>query len=192
MGIRYLEAEPFARLPEQFHKQADANRWLEENLREARRQSLLEGPSFDRDSKLYLVDVPFGRIFVVDYFTDQGQTGLHDPSTAFRLTRDGALSCVMSGIPTPKASCSTWTNRPCMSPSRDNAIRRLPFRLVGTVSKAGASIRMSGGTGPDGLALNAEGGLAVAHVGTGCAWIFSALGEPRQRINAPTHRSFGH
>ncbi len=39
--------------------------------------------------------------------------------------------------------------------------------------------------GPDGLALDAEGSLAVAHVGFGAVWLFSARGEPLVRIEPP-------
>ena len=42
---------------------------------------------------------------------------------------------------------------------------------------------MSGG-GPDGLALDEAGNLAVAHVGRGAVWLFSRLGEPLRRINS--------
>lgn len=258
-GIELLKAEVFAKLPEKFHRKPSHNRWLEENLRGAPRHSLLEGPSFDRAGNLYLADVPFGRIFLVDsrgtvsivaeydgepnglaihrdgrifvadfrngvmrvdltlgsvhpvcqsapdgnfhgvndlvfasngdlYFTDQGQTGLHDPSgRVFRLTGDGNLKCIMGGIPSPNGIVFNGDESALyLAVTRDNAIWRLPFKLDGTVAKVGAFIRMSGGVGPDGLALNCEGGLAVAHMGMGCVWIFSALGEVRQRINAPS------
>ncbi len=39
--------------------------------------------------------------------------------------------------------------------------------------------------GPDGLALDNEGNLAVAHVGFGAVWIFSPRGEPVYRIDPP-------
>lgn len=42
---------------------------------------------------------------------------------------------------------------------------------------------MSGGlVGPDGLALDANGNLAVAHCGLGTVWLFNRLGEPIARI----------
>jgi gluconolactonase len=45
---------------------------------------------------------------------------------------------------------------------------------------------MTGGFGPDGMAIDAENNLAVCHVGLGVVWLFSALGEPMLRINSPT------
>jgi gluconolactonase len=55
----------------------------------------------------------------------------------------------------------------------------------GTATKVGAYIRLSGGGGPDGIALDAQGGLAVCHVGFGAVWIFSPKGEPLYRVDAP-------
>src|SRR5690606_529950 len=46
-------------------------------------------------------------------------------------------------------------------------------------------LQLSGGVGPDGLALDAAGGLAVAHAGLGAVWLFSNRGEPLYRINTP-------
>ena len=39
-------------------------------------------------------------------------------------------------------------------------------------------------TGPDGLAVDEGGRLAVAHAGLGVVWIFSRLGEPQYRIDS--------
>ncbi len=36
------------------------------------------------------------------YFTDQGQTGMHDPTgRVYRLTTDGRLACLLDTIPSP-------------------------------------------------------------------------------------------
>ena len=43
-------------------------------------------------------------------------------------------------------------------------------------------IRMNDQDHPDGLAIDEEGNLAVAHVGLGVIWLFSARGEPMLRI----------
>jgi gluconolactonase len=53
------------------------------------------------------------------------------------------------------------------------------------VTKVGLFIQLSGGLGPDGLALDASGGLAVAHAGLGTVWLFDAFGEPSLRIRTP-------
>jgi gluconolactonase len=69
--------------------------------------------------------------------------------------------------------------------TRDNAIWRVPLMSDGTATKVGAYIRMSGGGGPDGIALDEQGGLAVCHVGFGAVWLFSPRGEPMYRIDSP-------
>ena len=69
--------------------------------------------------------------------------------------------------------------------TRDNAVWRVPLTKTGASTKVGVFIQMSGGAGPDGMALDAEGNLAVAHVGLGTVWLFSALGEPIRRIRTP-------
>ena len=53
----------------------------------------------------------------------------------------------------------------------------------GTASKVGLFIQMSGGhAGPDGMALDTEGGLVVAHPST-TAWRFDALGRPTHHVD---------
>lgn len=53
------------------------------------------------------------------------------------------------------------------------------------VTKVGAFIRMSGGNGPDGVAMDEDDNIAVCHVGMGCVWLFDRIGEPLLRIRAP-------
>lgn len=47
-------------------------------------------------------------------------------------------------------------------------------------------LNLSGGAGPDGMALDNEGNLAVCHPGLGALWLFSRLGEPMYRIQSCT------
>jgi gluconolactonase len=56
---------------------------------------------------------------------------------------------------------------------------------------------MSGGWGgPDGLAMDSQGRLAIAHVGMGCVWIVDEFGEPVYRVRScagkhTTNAAFG-
>ena len=43
---------------------------------------------------------------------------------------------------------------------------------------------MSGGVGPDGMALDLEGGIVLIHVGLGAAWHFCQNGELIPRIDS--------
>lgn len=116
------------------------------------------------------------------YFTDQGQTGLHDPTgRVYRYSTDGKLVCLVNTIPSPNGIVLDLHERVVyVAVTRANAVWRLPIMPDGAVSKVGVAIQLSGGlSGPDGLALDEEGGLIVAHAGMGC-WRFD-------RLNRPTH-----
>ncbi|MFG1191282.1 SMP-30/gluconolactonase/LRE family protein [Xanthobacter flavus] len=121
------------------------------------------------------------------YFTDQGQTGLHDPSGClYRLRTDGRLDCVLKGIPSPNGLVLNKTETVLfLAVTRANAIWRVPLMRDGTASKVGTFIQLSGGGGPDGLAIDEEDNLVICHMGLGSVWLFSALGEPMLRIRSP-------
>jgi gluconolactonase len=120
------------------------------------------------------------------YFTDQGLTGLHDPTgRVFRRRADGEVSCLIDNVPSPNGLV---TNRDesalYVAATRGNCIWRLPFLRGGAVAKVGIFVQLSGGGGPDGLALDDQGRLVVAHVGLGSVWVFDRLGEPVCRIKS--------
>ena len=123
------------------------------------------------------------------HFTDQGQTGLHDPAgRAYRL-RAGAdqADALVSNVPSPNGLVLTPDGHNLyVAATRDNAIWRVPITPDGGVIRVGRFIAMSGGlAGPDGMALDNQGNLVVAHTGMGTVWIFSRLGEPLLRIRSP-------
>ena len=68
--------------------------------------------------------------------------------------------------------------------TRANAIWRVPLMRDGTVAKVGTFIQLSGGGGPDGLAMDEAGNLVVAHIGLGAVWLFSPAGEPILRVQS--------
>lgn len=120
------------------------------------------------------------------YFTDQGLTGLHDPSgRVFRAAADGHVECLLDNIPSPNGIVlDPGETMLYVAVTRANAVWRVPLLADGGVAKVGNFIQMSGGVGPDGLAVDADGNIAVAHVGLGTVWLFSALGEPMLRIRS--------
>ena len=61
-----IQAEVFARLPDTFRKPEGTSEWHRYQPGNQPPHSLLEGPSFDADGRLYCVDVPWGRVFRVD------------------------------------------------------------------------------------------------------------------------------
>ncbi len=118
------------------------------------------------------------------YFTDQGLTGLHDPTgRLFRLTPQGKLSCLLDNIPSPNGLVMNREETQIyVAVTRGNCVWRVPFVRDGSIAKVGLFVQLSGGGGPDGLALDDEGGLIVAHVAMGSVWTFNAVGEPVYRI----------
>lgn len=220
--------------------------------------AFLEGPSFDRDGNLYVVDIPFGRIFKISpgggdwsvvaeydgwpnglrihkdgrlfvadhrrgimcvdpasgrvepvlegfrregfkgtndlvfsssgdlYFTDQGQTGLQDPTgRVYCLRANGQVDCLLKDIPSPNGLVLSPDERTLfVAVTRANQVWQLPLQPDGQTSKVGVFLQLSGGAGPDGIAMDAQGGLAVAHVGLGTVWIFNKLGEPTHRVRS--------
>jgi len=132
------------------------------------------------------------------YFTDQGMTGLHDPTgCVYRLHPQGNLDRVISGIPSPNGIALSRDQRTLyVNVTRHNAVWRAPLDAHGFAFKVGVFLRLSGGVGPDGLALDEQGGLAVAHLGLGSIWLFNPQGEPTARIRscaglATTNIAFG-
>jgi gluconolactonase len=250
-----IETTLFTRLPDRFR---DKRRtvWGAINKGGQATDSFLEGPSFDRDGNLWVVDISHGRIFriapdggewtliaeydgepnglkiaadgtilvadykngvmrldpatgavtpLVDryrlerfkgvndlflagngdlYFTDQGQTGMQDPTGRVFRFREGRLSCLIATVPSPNGLVTNLAETILyLAVTRANAVWRLPLMPDGGVSKVGIFVQLSGGSsGPDGMALDEQGNLFVAHCGMGSVWGFSPLGEPLWRI----------
>jgi gluconolactonase len=252
---RRSDTTVFTRLPDRFRR-ARPSAWAEANRGGLAIDSFLEGPSFDREGRLYVTDIPFGRVFRVDpageweqvaeydgwpnglkihrdgrifitdykrgmmlldpasgsvtpfletvgsesfkgvndlvfarsgnlYFTDQGQTGMHDPSgRVYRLAPDGRLTCLLDTIPSPNGivvdSEETFL---LVAVTRANQIWRVPLHASGLVTKVGVFSHLHGGpSGPDGLALDVNGSLLVAHAGFGTVWRLSSRAEPLDRF----------
>lgn len=124
------------------------------------------------------------------YFTDQGQTGLHDPTgRVIRVRASGSVEVLLDNVPSPNGLVLTPDESMLyLAVTRANAVWRIPLLRSGGVAKVGTFIQLSGGSGPDGLAIDEEGNLAIAHAGLGSIWRFNAHGEPLQRIRCPTGR----
>lgn len=245
----------FATLPDSLRMRGRRSGWAF-GKEQGDMHSFLEGPSFDREGNLYVVDIPYGRIlrvspegrftqvaeydgwpnglkihkdgriFIADhlrgilaldpatgkiepvlsrvrreglkgvndlvfagngdlYFTDQGQTGLQEPAgRVYRLDANGRVDCLIDTVPSPNGIVLSPDEKHLfVAATRANQVWRLPLHADGTTSKVAAFINLSGGlAGPDGLAMDAEGNLAVAHCGLGTVWLFSRVGEPMYRL----------
>ncbi|MEW5420961.1 SMP-30/gluconolactonase/LRE family protein [Amorphus sp. 3PC139-8] len=240
------------------HHRSEKNVWIDVQFHGKPAPVFLEGPSFDREGNLWLVDIPWGRlfkitpeghihceldydgqpnglaihkdgrIFIADckngilvfdpaskqletfldrillqpfkgpndltfasngdlYFTDQGQTGLHDPTgRVFRVRASGHVECLIDNVPSPNGLVlNAAEDTLFLAVTRDNAIWRVPLVHDGLTTKVGVFIQMSGGGGPDGLAMDSAGNLLVCHVGLGSIWVFNSIGEPIERLKTP-------
>jgi gluconolactonase len=90
----------------------------------------------------------------------------------------------MSDLPSPNGLVlSREENILFVNVTRANAVWRLPLPADVRVDKAGVFVQLSGGmSSPDGLAIDSQGGLAVAHSGLGAVWLFDRLGQPKYRV----------
>lgn len=125
------------------------------------------------------------------YFTDQAQSSLADPyGKVFRLRADsGRVEVVVANIPSPNGLVlNKAENALYLAVTRANQIWKVNFNADGSTGKVGTFIQLSGGHGPDGIALLEDDGLAVCHVGLGSTWLFDAWGEPTLRIKSPAGR----
>jgi gluconolactonase len=256
-----IQARVLTRLPDSFRNRVRTD-WCDANRPGQQIDSFLEGPSFDRAGNLYVVDIPFGRIFRISpqlewtlvaqydgwpnglaihkdgsiwiadyrrgllkldaggpitvlghrnsesfkglndltfdsqgdcYFTDQGQTGLHDPTgRVYRYSPSGEgrgggrLDLILGGIPSPNGiALDTMQKVLFIAVTRANAVWRGPILADGNVSKVGAFRTFFGTSGPDGMAVDRDNRLVVAHASLGGAFVIDARGEVTHFVKSP-------
>jgi gluconolactonase len=118
------------------------------------------------------------------YFTDPEGSHLGNPTgRVLRLRADGACEVLMEGLPYP--------NGLVLSPAQNelfvaltHSLQVVRLGLHGT-HRWRSFIQLSGGlSGPDGMAIDEAGNLAVVHAGFGTVWLFSLLGEPIARVRS--------
>ncbi len=255
--IKIIPAELWSRLPDHLHLSGRRSGWVDANKPGMTAHSFLEGPAFAPDGAVWLVDIPYGRIFRVSpdgewsvraeydgwpngmrirpdgsfmiadykrgilsldpesgtitpiietyrsegfkgcndlwfaadgtlYFTDQGQTGLHDPSG--RVYRaDPALERLEPLIrngPSPNGLVTDLADKVLfVAMTRSGEVWRLPLFPDGT-SKVGVFARLPAGvSGPDGIVLDSDGNLYVCHASRGAVFVFSPLGDQIAQID---------
>src|SRR3954452_11437481 len=120
------------------------------------------------------------------YFTDQGQSGIADPSgRVYRLRASGELQRLVANAPSPNGiTLNNKNSQVYVAITRAQQIWRLPLMAGGTPSKTGVAIQLSGGhAGPDGIEMDAEDGLVVCHLGVG-VWRFDSNCLPTHLVHA--------
>lgn len=124
------------------------------------------------------------------YFTDQGQTGLHDPTgRVYRYDMaTEKLDLLISNAPSPNGLVMNPEETVLyVAVTRGNGVWRLPIFPDGGTSKVSIFVQLAGGvSGADGMAVDSEGRLFVCDAGNGCAWVFTKWGEPVYRVRSQT------
>ena len=254
---RLIETRVFSTMPDHFRRKGVATAWADANRPGMATDSFIEGPSFDAEGHLYVVDVPFGRIFRISpggewslavaydgwpnglkiapdgrilvadyrhglmqldmaagrlravlssrnsesfrgcndlhlakngdiYFTDQGQTGLHDPTgRVYRLAPNGRLDCLIdTGISPNGLVLDPSGTVLFVAMTRDNAVWRMPLMADGSVAKVGRFCSLFDTSGHDGMTMDSAGRLFVAHASLGHVFVFAPNGELIARIKS--------
>lgn len=123
------------------------------------------------------------------YFTDQGQTGLHDPSgRVYRFDESsGRVDLLLTNAPSPNGiALGDGGKTLFVAMTRANQVWRAPLLPDGSISKMGAFQTFFGTSGPDGLCWSAAGELVVAHASLGAAFALSARGEVSRLLLSPS------
>jgi len=135
--------------------------------------SRIGGPSHGMKF-LGLNDLVFSRDGDV-FFTDQGESGLQNPNgSVYRIDANGKLDLIVGGIPSPNGLVfNAKENLLFVAVTRANAIWRTELHGV---NRTGLFVQLPA-SGPDGLALDEQGNVAVAVPGPGVIMVYSKWGE---------------
>jgi len=123
------------------------------------------------------------------WFTDPGRSSLSDPTgRVFRL-RSGATTpeLVLANVPYPNGIALSPDGRLVyVAATRANAVWRLLADAPDPVyPMVGTWVQLSGGLGPDGVAVHPNGCVAVAQGQAGRAHVFDPLGDLVARVRTP-------
>lgn len=120
-------------------------------------------------------------------FTDQAASSLAEPNgCVFRWRTDGSVDRLINNAPGPNGLVfNLEETKVYVSIVRANAIWCLELDDKGRHQKTGLFIQLSGGIGPDGLAMDEAGGLIVAHLGSGMVHRFDSRGRLTHFIESP-------
>jgi len=97
---------------------------------------------------------------------------------------------LLSNVPSPNGVALSPDERVLyLAVTRGNAVWRVPLLEDGSVSKVGAFFTSYGPSGPDGLAVDSQGRVAVANPGLGFLWVLNHRAEPQVVFRSPVGAS---
>lgn len=114
-------------------------------------------------------------------FTDQGMSGLQDPSgRVYRITPDGRVDVLLRNCPSPNGLVLDAAQTSLfVAMTRDNAVWLAPLYPDGSVQRTGRFSNYFGVGGPDGMAMDEEGSIFVAHSTLGSIFVHAKDGTPK-------------
>ncbi|HEY4173481.1 MAG TPA: SMP-30/gluconolactonase/LRE family protein [Rhodopila sp.] len=118
------------------------------------------------------------------YFTDQGRTGLQDPTgCVYCLKADGSLQTVIDTVPSPNGLVFNPAETELfVAVTRANAIWWVD--MVDPERRGALFVQMHA-QGPDGLAMDAAGNLVIAHAYHGAVWVYDRDAAPLYYLKSP-------
>jgi gluconolactonase len=122
------------------------------------------------------------------FFTDQGMTGLQDPSgRVYRLAPDGRMDVLIRNCPSPNGLVLNKKQDVLfVAMTRDNSVWHIPLYPDGSIQRTGRFSSYFGMGGPDGMTLDVEGNIFVAHSTLGTVYVHRPNGEPLAQIISNT------
>jgi gluconolactonase len=254
-----IRADVYTEMPEHFRRKGVPSEWSAINrVGRPPVDCFIEGITLDSQGNIYVVDIPFGRLFRISpskewtqlaewdgepngmalhpdgrffitdykqglltfdpksgkiasflgrkdserfkglndlvfagngdiYMTDQGQTGLQDPTgRIYRLRTNGQLDTLLStGISPNGLVLDASETVLFVAMTRDNAVWRVPLFPDGTTGKVGRFVSFYGVSGPDSISIDEAGNLIVPHASLGSVFVVNPDGEPIARILSP-------
>jgi len=117
-------------------------------------------------------------------FTDQGMTGLQDPSgRVYRLHPDGRMDVLLRNCPSPNGLVLDKSEDMLfVAMTRDNSVWHVPLYPDCTAQRTGRFSSYYGIGGPDGMTLDTEGNVFVVHSTLATVFVHRPNGEPLAKI----------
>ena len=123
-------------------------------------------------------------------FTDQGMTSLQDPTgRVYRLHPSDCMDVLLRNCPSPNGLVLDQAEAVLfVATTRDNSVWHFPIYPDITVQRTGSFSSYFGIGGPDGMSLDVEGNIFVAHSTLGTIFVHRPNGEPLAKILSPKGR----
>ena len=118
-------------------------------------------------------------------FTDQGLSGVQDPTgRVYRLHENGRVDVLLRNCPSPNGLVMDASQTSLfIAMTRDNSVWLAPLYPDGSVQRTGRFASYFGVGGPDGMAVDEEGNIFVAHSTLGTIFVHRKDGTPLATIS---------